>query len=295
MTAGALDVFGLGQCAFDHVLRVPRFPGPHEKVEGTDLTEQCGGPVATALWTLARWDRRVAFAGVVGEDEAAAHIRRDLTSAGVDVSGLLVRPGERSQEAFVAVEQGTGQRRITWQRPTGAPPTAAEVRAPEAAVFLTDGLYAESAVACACARTAPCVVVDAGTLREGTEALLDHADVYVASEGFARALVGREDPRAACERIRERGARVAAVTLGERGWVAAFDDRVVEGAAWPVDVVDTTGCGDVFHAGVVEGLLADWPHERTFDFAAWAAAQCATRVGGRAGVPPRDAYPGPRS
>ena len=144
------------------------------------------------------------------------------------------------------------------------------------------------------ARTSPCVVVDAGTLREGTEALLDHADVYVASEVFARALVGGDDPRRACELIREHGARMAAVTLGERGWIASFEERLVEGRAWPVSVVDTTGCGDVFHAGVVEGLLADWPHERTLDFASWAAAQCATRMGGRAGVPPREAYPGPR-
>lgn len=293
MTHGPLDVFGLGQCAYDHVLRVPRFPGPHEKVEGTDLTEQCGGPVATALWTLARWGRRVAFAGVIGDDEAGAHIRRDLADAGVDASRLVVRTGERSQEAFVAVERSTGQRRITWQRPTGRPPTADEIAAPAAAVFLTDGLYAEPAVACA--RAAHRVVVDAGTLREGTEALLDHADVYVASEGFARALVGRDDPRAACARIRAHGAEVAAVTLGERGWVASYDDVVVKGRAWPVEVVDTTGCGDVFHAGVVEGLLAGWPHDRTLDFAAWAAARCATRVGGRAGVPPREAYPGPRA
>ena len=292
MTEAPLDVFGLGQCAYDHVLRVPRFPGPHEKVEGTDLNRQCGGPVATALWTLARWGRRVAFAGVVGDDDAGAHIRRDLETAGVDVSRLLVRPGERSQEAFISVAHGTGQRRITWQRPTGRTLTAEEVPAPAAPVFLTDGLYAESAVSCA--RASPCVEVDAGTLREGTDALLDHAHVYVASEIFARAFVGRDDPHEACARIRERGAEVAAVTLGERGWVASFGERVVEGSAWPVEVVDTTGCGDVFHAGVVEGLLAGWPHEQTFDFAAWAAAQCATHVGGRAGVPPRDAYPGPR-
>lgn len=293
MTGRPFDVFGLGQCAYDRVLRVPRFPGPHGKVEGADLTEQCGGPVATALWTLALWGRRVAFSGVVGDDEAGSHIHQDLADAGVDVSGLLVRPGERSQEAFVAVEQGTGERRITWQRPTGRPPAPDEIDAPEASVFLTDGLYAEPAVACA--RASPLVVVDAGTLREGTEALLDHADVYVASEVFARALVGRDDPREACLRIRERGAEVAAVTLGARGWVASFHDRTVEGPAWPVEVVDTTGCGDVFHAGVVEGLLAGWPHERTLDFAAWAAARCATRMGGRAGVPPQDAYPGPRT
>ena len=137
------------------------------------------------------------------------------------------------------------------------------------------------------------MVVDAGTLREGTEALLPLAEVYVASESFARAFLGRDDPLAALEAIRARGPRVAAVTLGRRGWVASFGDRVAAGPARKVEVVDTTGCGDVFHAGVVEGLLAGWTLERTFDFAAWAAGATATRLGARAGIPAREAWPGP--
>lgn len=290
MTGRPFDVFGLGQCAYDHLLLVPRYPGPDEKVEGRELTEACGGPVGTALWTLARWGRRCAVAGVVGDDEPGRRIASDLEAAGIDVRSLQVRPGERTQEAFIAVEEGSGRRRITWQRPTGPPPTPDELVHQGARVFLTDGLYAEASLACAL--TSPCVVVDAGTLREGTEALLDHAHAYVASEGFARALLGRDDPEEACRRIRERGAGIAAVTLGERGWVASFGGEIVRGPAWPVEAVDTTGCGDVFHAGVVEGLLRSWPHERTFRFAAWAAGLCATRIGGRAGVPPLEAFPG---
>ncbi len=286
----AFDVFGLGQCAYDHLLLVDRHPGPDEKAEGRGLTRLCGGPAATALWALAHWGRRTAFAGVVGDDEAGRRMRADLDEAGVDTTRMIVRPGERSQEAFIAATPGTGHRSIVWQRPTGAPPTIAELDAPTARVFLTDGLYAEASVACA--KTSPCVVVDAGTLREGTEAMVAHADVFVASSSFAHAFLGRDDPRAAAEAIRRAGPAVAAVTRGAAGWVALCDDVFLEGPAHPVDVVvDTTGCGDVFHAGVVEGILRGWPWPTTFDFAAWAAAGCATRLGGRAGVPALDAYP----
>jgi len=290
VTDGSLDVFGLGQCAYDHLLLVPRYPGPDEKVEGRELTEACGGPIATALWTLARWGRRCAVAGVVGDDEPGRKIVADLQAADIDVAALHRRAGGRTQQAFIAIEQGSGRRRITWQRPTGPPPGPDEVPCRDARVFLTDGLYADASVACA--RSSPCVVVDAGTLREGTEALLGHAHVYVASEGFARSLLGRDDPAEACRRIRSHGADVAAVTLGDRGWVAAFGDETVRGPAWPVCAVDTTGCGDVFHAGVVEGLLRGWAPQRMFHFAAWAAAQCATRMGGRDGVPRVEDYPG---
>jgi ribokinase len=275
----------------DRLGLVERFAAPDEKLEYADMTEQCGGPVATALVALSRWGRRCALGGVVGDDADGAWIRSDLEREGVDVSNLLVRPGSRSQHAFVAVERATGRRTIYWQRPTGVPPAPDEIEPPAARIFLTDGLFAEASVAIA--HRAERVVVDAGTLREGTEALLPLAQVFVASASFARALVGADDPRGACRVMRERGVEVVGVTLGARGYVASFGDTVLERPAFAVEAVDTTGCGDIFHAGLVEGLLAGWPHERCFDFAAWAAAQAATRLGNRAGVPATtDAYPG---
>ena len=287
----AYDVFGLGQCVVDRLGLVDRFAAPDEKCEYADLTEQCGGPVATALAALSRWGRRCALGGVVGDDAEGARIRNDLEREGVDTSRLLVRPGSRSQHAFVAVERATGRRTIYWQRPTGAPPAPDEIEPPAARVFLTDGLFADASVALA--RRAKLVVVDAGTLREGTRALLPLAQVFVASASFARALVGADDPLGACRAMREHGVEVAGVTLGARGYVASFRDTVLERPAHVVDAVDTTGCGDIFHAGLVEGLLARWPLERCFDFAAWVAAQAATRLGNRAGVPASpDAYPG---
>jgi sulfofructose kinase len=49
--------------------------------------------------------------------------------------------------------------------------------------------------------------------------------------------------------------------------------------------VDTTGAGDVFHAGFIYGMLRDWSLERTLCFANAAAALKCTKVGGRPGIP----------
>ena len=75
------------------------------------------------------------------------------------------------------------------------------------------------------------------------------------------------------------------VTLGEEGYVAIVDGRELRGRAHHVVAVDTTGCGDVFHAGYVHGLLMGWSPDRRFRFSAWAAAEVATRLGGRDGIP----------
>jgi len=288
MTA-AMEVFGLGQCAFDRLV-FGRYPPPDVKAEVSDWTEEGGGPVATALVALARWGRRCAFAGVVGDDEEGRRIRAGLDAEGVDTSRLIERPDSTSQRAFIVSEIDEGRRTIFWQRPTGAPPAPEEIDVPAARVFLTDGLFAEASVAAA--RRFETVVVDAGTLREGTRELLDCAQVFVASEVFSRAFVGGDDPLGACRKMREHGVEVAGVTLGARGYVASFGDTALERPAHAVDSVDTTGCGDLFHAGLVEGILSGWPVERWFDYANWAAAICATKLGGRAGIPDRAGFRG---
>ena len=277
------EVLGLGLCTVDRFGFVDELPTDGVKTAVDSLQVHCGGPVATAIVALARWGRRCAFAGIVGDDPDGARIRKDLEDEGVEP---LLRVGRAATPySYIAVEKGTGRRMIFYATSEGSPGVS---RATD--VLLTDGRYAdESLLLAARAKT---VVVDAGSTREGTRALLEAgADVFVASEEFARDLVGEEDPEGACRVMREHGCRIAAVTLGERGYVASFGDTVIRRPAYPVDVVDTTGCGDVFHAGLIEGLLSGWEPERCFDFAAWAAAQCATAVGGRAGIPGRDEHP----
>ena len=92
---------------------------------------------------------------------------------------------------------------------------------------------------------------DAGTLRDGVPELLPYADLLVCSEEFALKLTGLADAEAAVRRIYETyRPAVAGATMGVRGSMT-FDGRdFVKLPAFPVDkVVDTTGCGDLYHTG----------------------------------------------
>jgi sulfofructose kinase len=57
-------------------------------------------------------------------------------------------------------------------------------------------------------------------------------------------------------------------------------------AAFCIQPVDTTGAGDIFHAGFIYGLLQGWPLQRQLDFACAAAALNCTAVGARGGIQP---------
>jgi len=271
------------------------FPRRDEKCELDHLTTQGGGPVATALVALQRWGATCTFTGVVGDDVASGDIRQSLETEGIDCTDLLVRPDSDSQFSFVLAEPGCGHRTIFWHRSTGKPVNPDELdlaKLRRSRVFHTDGLMIEAALHAAQTAQAAAipVVVDASTLRERMLDLAATSDHFIASEKFGRALIDRDSPEEACRKLAELGPKVTAVTLGARGYLACIEGEIITRPAYPVEAVDTTGCGDIFHAGFIHGLLRNWDYPRCLDYGAWAAARCATRLGGRAGIPDADEF-----
>ncbi|UCH83749.1 MAG: sugar kinase [Candidatus Latescibacterota bacterium] len=296
MTDRSVDVFGLGQCCIDYLTTVDRFPAPDSKCEFSNLSIEGGGPVATAMVALSRWGLSCAVAGVVGDDGFGSMITRSLIDERVDTHNLLVRKGGCSQFAFITAEPGTGRRTVFWRRPTGDALRPDEVdlaAVRRAGLFYTDGLMTNASLAAAreARKAGVPVVVDAGTLRDGMIDLARTSDVFLASETFARQLAGDDPPVAACRQIASLGPRVSGVTLGHRGYVAMDGDTVIERPAHKADTVDTTGCGDVFHAGVAYGVVAGWDVAKSLDFGAWAAAMVSKKLGGRRGIPKKENYP----
>jgi sugar/nucleoside kinase (ribokinase family) len=119
--------------------------------------------------------------------------------------------------------------------------------------------------------------------------LVPFSDYYVVSKTFSDALSGPGNHAETCERLADLGASVTGVTLGKKGYVALISGRFIAKPAYPVDAVDTTGCGDAFHAGITFGTLQGWEPEKSLDFGAWAAAEVSRKLGGRAGIPSLDA------
>jgi sugar/nucleoside kinase (ribokinase family) len=129
------------------------------------------------------------------------------------------------------------------------------------------------------------VIADLDEIYPGVEGLVENVDFLIASRDFPLRLTGERNLEQALRIIKRRfGCAVTAATLGAEGVLAWDGNRFHSSAAYCVPVTDTTGAGDIFHAGFIYGLLQDWPFARQLDFACAAAALNCTCAGARGGI-----------
>ncbi|HTT31133.1 MAG TPA: 5-dehydro-2-deoxygluconokinase [Solirubrobacteraceae bacterium] len=109
-------------------------------------------------------------------------------------------------------------------------------------------------------------------------AAVAHATIAVGNREECAVAVGTDDPRAAAERLRERGVQLAIVKLGGDGVLLSSDqgERLIEPPR--IEVVCGLGAGDAFGGALVHGLLKSWTHERTIAFANAAGGIVASRL-----------------
>lgn len=290
-----MDVVGLGFATVDVLARVPRLPGPDEVFRVLGISVQGGGPVATALVTVARLGGAVAYLGPIGQDDWGRAILADFAQNAVDTSRVRLIADGSSAASVILVDARTGARSILYDPGslpgfTFGPGEAAAVRA--ARVLHLDGWHLDAAIAAAHAARAAGTVVSfdggAGEAWRGIDDLLPLVDVMVVARQFARNVTGEDDPLLAGPLLRKWGAREVVITDGAAGCWYRDAAQSLHQPAFKVDVVDTTGAGDVFHGGYIYGLLQDWPPQRRLAFASATAALKCTQPGGRLGIPTRD-------
>ncbi len=285
------DVVGIGLNAVDYLCYVPRFPVPGEKLRMTAFSRQGGGQAATALVALSRWGLKTMYVGNVGGDEHGRLSLSLLREEGVDISRTRVVPGATSQFAIILVQEGSGERTILWDRdpririlPRDIP--REEIRRSRAVLVDGHDVHASAESARSAREAGVTVVLDAEKVQEGTEELLGLCDHIVAASSFVAQLLPGARPGEAVREIHRRfRPRTAAVTLGPDG-ALGYDGREevrVRGIAVPA--VDTTGAGDIFHAGFLFALLAGKQFPGMLAFGNAAAALSCRTMGGRAGIP----------
>jgi sulfofructose kinase len=203
-------------------------------------------------------------------------------------------PGCASQQAFILVDEN-GERTVLWKRDARLTLLPKEIEREwiiSGRALHVDGHDTAAATQAAkWAREAGIPVIsDLDDLYPGVEQLLPNVDYLITSRDIPGRFVGTEDLKQSLPALRDKfGCRLTAATLGHEGVLAWDGTQFYYSAAYRVEAVDTTGAGDIFHAGFIYGLLQNWPLQRQLEFACAAAAANCTGLGARGGIRPVDA------
>mgnify|MGYP001578224420 CR=1 FL=1 len=278
-----------------------RLPEPGELVLTEKIAVFPGGNALNTAVALRRLGEQVGVAGSVGDDALGQLLLDQMQTLGLDVRGVRREPGGRTASTFILRTEGQDRRFI---HSLGVAATfSGEYVSPELipdnGVMLVGGYlklcaWDDNVLAdlMRSARQRNCTVVlnvciaqDSGVDPRRCLRLLEHVDVFVPNQDEACILTSETAPARQAQVLRRAGVRVAVITRGQQGMYADDGNRTVEMGIFQVPLVDPSGCGDCFTAGLIAGLLRGWDTVRVLELASAVGALGATALGCTDGVP----------
>ncbi|MFZ4767524.1 MAG: carbohydrate kinase family protein [Roseimicrobium sp.] len=283
-------ILGIGSATWDRFVMVPEFPMDEGVTRCLATAEDGGGPVATALCTLSALGGQAILLDAQGDDATGLRIYEDLAMFGIDTSLMERHGGCASAQASILVRERDGARHICFMPatcPELSPESIPETIVQGASLLHLNGRHEAAARRAALLAKAAGVPVSfdggAGRWRESLRDLVLASDVRIVAKDFALRFTNTDDLEVAACALRADSPALVVITDGVRGsWVFSGAGECFHEPAFPVSpVVDTTGCGDVFHGAFLHGWLQRWSLRETASFAAKLAAKTALGLGGR--------------
>lgn len=289
-----VDVIGLGASTVDILSLVDHLPAEDENMRAAGITVQGGGPVATAIVTLARLGAKTAMIDAIGDDWRGDLIRNEFEREGVETGYLKVGKGWSSATSCILVKSDNGARSIIWAPGTSPDLPAADLpreAIQSAKILHVNGRHYEACMEAVRIAHKAGVQVSfdggAGRYRAELDALVPLTDICIVARDFAEKYTREADLHRAARKLLEDGPRLVVITEGIKGsWISSRDGLAFHQPAYLMPkVVDTTGCGDSYHGAFLFGLLKGMSLVRSAALASAVGAMNSQQLGGRAGLP----------
>jgi sugar/nucleoside kinase (ribokinase family) len=301
----ATSICIIGNVNVDLIARsVSELPPPGEEWPVERIEYRPGGAAANSALALTALGSPSRLVGCVGNDDLGRLLLQSLRSAGVETGDVAV---VRDMATGVSVAFEAPDRDRSFLISLGS------LRRFDLAMIPEDALRSRFVLVCGTfnlprlrgqvqalldevRREGGMTLFDPGwdpdgwtqqTRRELRE-LLPRVDVFLPNESEARCLSESEDVEAAADVLQRASGAWVVVKRSSDGCIAAGPDgaRVSEGAP-TVEVIDTTGAGDAFNAGLVLRLAEGVKMTEALPFAVRVASAVVSR-------PSSDRYPSRR-
>lgn len=283
------DIVGIGVSTLDILTIVTEFAAEDSVQQAIDAKFQGGGPVATALVAAAKLGAKVAMIDSLGDDFVGQSILEEFNSYGVITKYLQITSGKTSSIASVWIREQDGQRAIAY-RPGNAPELRENCLALEiikkAQVIHLNGRHLQCCfAACRLAKEHGVKISfdgGGGRYRSELDPLIPLIDIGIVARDFAEKYAQTTNIDNAAQCLLDQGCELVVITDGDRGsYIFSETENFHQPAFEPNKVVDTTGCGDVYHGVFLFSLISGLSLRESARRATAVAAINAQRIGGR--------------
>jgi ribokinase len=286
-----MGVVVLGQVGRDLVLRSEQLPKAGGTAPVRERIERLGGKGANQAVGLTQLNVPVSLVGMVGADGQGAAVLREAVDDGIDVAHV----GRRGRTALLVTLLLDGaSRRLLEDVPRSALLTVDDVDRAAAAIDDADTVSiqlqqpddAVLAAARRARRAGARVVADGAVKPQTADELLPLVDVWRADAEEAGILAGRPvrntgEALAFANRLLDAGPGLVALAIPEAGDLLVWPGGHRHFGLAEVPVVDRTGAGDAFVAGLIAALRQGASPDCAGELASAAAASTVTHLGGR--------------
>ncbi len=290
MNSRDIDILAIGGIDRDLVLKVPYVPGRDEKVSGEFVGWLSGGPVGNMASAASRLGLNVHAVCQVGDD-GGEQVVSDYQKWGVNTDLCRVLPGDVTPFTVILIDP-TGEKVIIHS--AGTPVTYEWDRLEKAmartkVVFFLPQTPNFSELASLAHSQGAKVMTDiedkGNKAASGLPLLLQEVDIASFNQFGVRSWTGEEPSRELAQSLLNMGPETILFTLGAEGSIGADSHQAVDCPGIQVQVADTTGAGDTFHAAFLASYLRGQDLKHSLPFANAAGALSVTAVGPRGHLP----------
>ncbi len=102
------------------------------------------------------------------------------------------------------------------------------------------------------------VIPENSKLPPDLKPLLSNVDYFMPNDDEAQRLTGQNDPGEMLRTLLEWGAGTVFLTLGKNGVMAGDQENFWQASTYPIEMLDPSGSGDAFAAGILTGIANGW-------------------------------------
>ncbi|WP_417380866.1 carbohydrate kinase family protein [Gimesia sp.] len=300
MSSPRYDCLCAGIIVADHVCKaIDHLPRPGELVLTDQMELTIGGCASNVASDLARLDRQVAIAGIVGQDVFGQYVEESLIQSGVHCDYLMKSDQLPTSGSFVINVQGEDRRFIHSVAAnalfTGETVTREQIESSRILYLggycLSEELSPENVAEMfwMAKEAGVTTVLDVVTPKQADywkmlEPVLPLSDYFLPNNDEGELITGESDPLEQARAFRKAGAKHVIITCGGEGSILMDSERTIQSEIYPVNLVDGTGSGDAFVAGFIHGLLEGASPEDCLRFGSALGHSCVRATGATAGI-----------